>query len=434
MAKRTSHRKADSSRVYKASDVHKRRVDRGARPGAALRSTSDVNAPEGPKRDASRTQFFKTSEAPPEQGVDDREVTGAIQGGAGEALSTTGKVTTGRIPSTTGKATTGRIPSATGETGTGRIASVGQQDDALLQKDLPQEAEAQGKPAKKKPTPRKRPSVSSKMQTVAGVPEEGAAEPGEGEEPEESEPLTPEEARSRAVKRIQEAASQLRRSKLRTALIAAAAVAVVVAIIAGLLYWTRCVRFDDHADMQGAWYVAGSVVPISIDEDEFHFTDDVSYAYTVDPVEKTIDVSLGLMEGRSYYRFSNDRQYLVIAKDDSEGAGSVSSQGLGRLVDDFCSLFGIDNFEMPSGDGVVVLERKPSPLSVIYEREANEVVAVKAAAEERMRQEEELAERKAEEEAAAAEQAAVEAQAEAERAALAQEEAAQAAAAEGQPV
>jgi len=401
--------------VYKASDVHKRRVDRGARSDATFRPTPDVNAPEGPKRDVNRTQFFKAPEAPAEQAPDGREVTGAL-GGAGEIASTTGKVTTGRIPSLTGEIGTGRIGPDTG-----RIAPEEQQGEEPAPEEQPQEVPSQAKPAKKKPTPRKRPSVSSKTQSAAASAEAdaaGADEPGEAGEG---------DARSRAVKRIQEAAGELRRSKLRNILIAVAIAAVVVAIIAGLLYWTRCVRYDDHADMQGTWYAAGSMVTIGIDENEIHFTDDVSYAYTIDEKEKTIDVSLGLMEGRSYYRFSNDRQFLVIAKDDSEAAGSVASQGPARLVDDFCSLFGIDNFVMPSGDGVVVLERKPSLLSTIYAREASEVVAVKAAAEERIRQEEEQAARRAEEEAAAAERAAAEAEAEAERAALAEQEAAQAA-------
>ena len=404
--------------MYKASDVHKRRVDRGARSGATFRPTPDVNAPEGPKRDVNRTQFFKAPEAPVGQASDDREITGAL-GGTGEIASTTGKVTTGRIPSSTGGIGTGRIGPDTG-----RIAPEEQQGEEPAPEEQPQEAPSQAKPAKKKPTPRKRPSVSSKTQSAAASADAGAAGAGEGGEPGEADEG---DARSRAVKRIQEAAGELRRSKLRNILIAVAIAAVVVGVIAGLLYWTRCVRYDDHADMQGTWYAAGSMVTIGIDENEIHFTDDVSYAYTIDEKEKTIDVSLGLMEGRSYYRFSNDRQFLVIAKDDSEAAGSVASQGPARLVDDFCSLFGIDNFVMPSGDGVVVLERKPSLLSTIYAREASEVVAVKAAAEERIRQEEEQAARKAEEEAAAAERAAAEAEAEAERAALAEQEAAQAA-------
>lgn len=401
MAKRTSHRKADASRVYKSSDVHKRRVDRGARSNSVFQPTPDVNAVDEPKRNAGRTEFFKAT----------------------ETLSEQGEGATGRIASSTGRiaSSTGRIASSTGRIG--REEQPGDEPSS--------EAPSQDNPAQPKPTPkpRKRPSLSTKMPPVEVAPDVEPVAQDDDEQPKER---TAEEARSQAVKRIQAAARNLRRSKLRTALITAAVVVLVVVIIGGVLYWNRCIRYNDKADMQGTWYVAGSVVPITIDDDAIHFTDDVSYTYSVDPAEKTIDVSLALMEGKSYYRFSNDRQYLVIAKDDSEAAKSVASQGPARLIDDFASLFGIDNFNMPEGDGVVVLERKPSVLSAIYEREASEVVAVKAAAEERARQEEEAAAKKAEEEAAAAERAAAEAEAEAERAALEEEWAAQAAAVEAQ--
>ena len=64
--------------------------------------------------------------------------------------------------------------------------------------------------------------------------------------------------------------------------------------------------------MQGTWYVSGTDTPIEITGDTIVLTDDVSYRYQLDPSSKTITFSFGGLSGQGHYRFSLDRQYLVI--------------------------------------------------------------------------------------------------------------------------
>jgi len=353
MAKRISHRKADESRVYKAGDVHKRRVDRSARSKAALGSIPSVTADDEPKREGGRTQFVNVPEVvKPQEDASQQDPT-ASQPPVGESA-------TGSTPPVD------QQPAASGAQPEGKPAEA---------------ATAQGKPAAQASTkPSVKPSIEKKR---VGQGDAGATAPGK--------------PTLRRVKVDEGAAGASQRSKLRLAIVVGFFVVLVVAVVGSLLYWNRCFRYDDHADMKGTWYVAGTVVPITIDEGSIRFTDDVSYDYTVDTAAKTIDVALGNMTGKSHYRFSNDRKNLVIASDDSAAASFVDSQGLARVVDDFASLFGIGGFVAPTGDGVVALSREPSPLAVVCNKMVEAIAPVKAEIEERKKQEEEEAERESEE-------------------------------------
>lgn len=97
-------------------------------------------------------------------------------------------------------------------------------------------------------------------------------------------------------------------------IVLAVVLAVVVACIAfvAFLAWDRWWAYDDAADMQGIWQANGSASTVVIDGERIQLTDDVSYAYEIDPFAKTITFNLGNMEGEGRYRFSPDRKQLVI--------------------------------------------------------------------------------------------------------------------------
>lgn len=117
----------------------------------------------------------------------------------------------------------------------------------------------------------------------------------------------------KAAKRAQMTTTQRILRVVRTLLITVAVIAVIAvgAVAAGISYH-RWYAYDDALDMQGTWYVSGTDTPIEITGDTIVLTDDVSYHYQLDPSSKTITFSFGGLSGQGHYRFSLDRQYLVI--------------------------------------------------------------------------------------------------------------------------
>ena len=186
----------------------------------------------------------------------------------------------------------------------------------------------------------------------------------------------------------------------RIALFAIAAVVVVVVVVAALFTWNRWYRFDDHADMQGEWYVVGTTVPVSVDETSIHLTDDVSYLYEINPQDKTITYTFGPMKGQGRYWISDDRRYLVI----TDGTEFTST---GTAFDDFVREFADiagsatgAEAKLPEGDGVIAFSREPDAAALAREQKE---AAEKAAAEEAARKAQEAEEaRIAAEEAAQA--------------------------------
>ena len=75
------------------------------------------------------------------------------------------------------------------------------------------------------------------------------------------------------------------------------------------LYWYAN---DDALDFQGTWYVAGTDTPIEITADSIQLTESVAYRYKLNTRDKTITLTLGNMTGYGSYRFSLDRDQLVI--------------------------------------------------------------------------------------------------------------------------
>ncbi len=88
-------------------------------------------------------------------------------------------------------------------------------------------------------------------------------------------------------------------------------IVVVVACVGGFSLY-RWVYGDDAADVQGAWYVAGTDTPIIITDGDIELNSTVAYAYTLDSESKTIAFNLGSMQGEGHYRFSFNRSQLAI--------------------------------------------------------------------------------------------------------------------------
>lgn len=74
-------------------------------------------------------------------------------------------------------------------------------------------------------------------------------------------------------------------------------VLAVLLVAAAGFSWDRWLRYDDARELQGEWQVDGTTRVIVIDGASIMLTDDVAYAYTIDPTAKTIEFTFGNMEG-----------------------------------------------------------------------------------------------------------------------------------------
>ena len=209
-----------------------------------------------------------------------------------------------------------------------------------------------------------------------------------------------------------------RRIRVRTVLVAFLLVILIAIIgLCAAFAWDRWGRYDDHADMQGQWYVLGTTAPVTIDEGEIHLTDEVSYEYEIDEHSKTISYTFGPMQGQGRYWFSGDRRFFAII--DGEGYTGATT-ALEDVVRFFTAASGATGAKLPTGEGVVVFGREPGWFAAITQEAA-------ARAKERVNAQK--AQEKAEAEAKAAE-AKAKAEKEREEAAKKSEEAAKAAEAE----
>lgn len=148
-------------------------------------------------------------------------------------------------------------------------------------------------------------------------------------------------------------ARRARRRRIIT--LSLAAVVLAIAVFSALFSWNRWYRFDDHGDMLGDWYVAGTSVPVVITEDKIEITDDVSYGYDVDEHEKVIRYTFGQMQGQGHYWFNADRTMLVIT--DGEGFTGVGT-ALDDLLRTLSSLVSADDgTHAPEGEGVIAFSR-----------------------------------------------------------------------------
>ena len=211
------------------------------------------------------------------------------------------------------------------------------------------------------------------------------------------------------------------RIKPKSVLIALCLAVALIAVGLGAFFaWDRWGRYDDHADMQGQWYVSGTTTPLSIDEQSIHLTDDVAYEYAIDDHAKTIRYTFGPMEGQGRYWFSDDRNFLVITDGEGFSGAATAFQDIAHAFDDLTSDT-VTGTHLPEGDGVIVLCRQPGWLNakakeaaergkqLVDQRKAQEKAEIeKAAAERRAAEEEAQAKQEQQAQEAAAEEDSVE--------------------------
>lgn len=120
------------------------------------------------------------------------------------------------------------------------------------------------------------------------------------------------------------APSRKRRHPVRVAVVSVVIVVVLlVGAAAGGFAWLRWFSEDDAADFTGTWYLAGTTAPIAITEDRIQLTDDVSYRYALNDQDKTFELSFGNLKGGGRYRFSLDRNQLVLVDGDFSAADTL---------------------------------------------------------------------------------------------------------------
>ncbi len=207
---------------------------------------------------------------------------------------------------------------------------------------------------------------------------EGVPTP-DGPLPAEEPPASAEDAKSRRAT-VRKPLSR----KARIALIVGSVVLVAAIVAVAVFAWNRWYRFDDHGDMQGTWYVVGTTVPVTIDESAIHLTTDVTYQYEINAHDKTIRYTFGPMEGQGRYWFSDDRQYLVITDGEDYTSTSTAVDDLLHMFSDMGDKVTGAPAKLPEGEGIIAFSREPDAKAL--ERQKQEA-ASKAAADAAARQE-----------------------------------------------
>lgn len=278
-----------TKRVFKSSDVHKRRIDKGASSRAAKKPAAE-------QEKASPKFVAMMGEKKPE-------------------------------PEASHQQTADQQPS--------------DQEESSQQR---AQQSASREATRRQPT-RRQPAVVSEASEADGLDGASAREDA----------LAEQQAPSNAPRRLQLPAAPRR----RVVALVGAGVLVVLLVAVGVFAFNRWMRYDDHADLQGTWYIYNTDVPITIDDEYIHFNDEVSYRYTIDPAEKTMSYTFGPMQGHGRYWFSDDRTHLVITDGDGFTAAGTTVEDLLHAFVDFGVASSGDAVELPSGEGIIAFSRQP---------------------------------------------------------------------------
>lgn len=104
-----------------------------------------------------------------------------------------------------------------------------------------------------------------------------------------------------------------RKKRLHKMLVIAIIVVALIAVVGGLFAWQRWFRYDDSADIQGTWQLnANKDQTVVIDGTNIDLVKGVSYKYTLNTHDKTIQLSFSDKNGSGTYHFNGDRTVLVI--------------------------------------------------------------------------------------------------------------------------
>ena len=133
-------------------------------------------------------------------------------------------------------------------------------------------------------------------------------------------------------------------SRIKWGRVALACLFVFLVVAAALFVWNRWYRFDDAADIQGTWRDVYSGAVMEVNATHMKLAENAVFEYHIDTTAKTISYNFGGSEGFSSYRFSEDRQRLVLEdgaetdwslvfhfQDDPGFAEGELSEGMTRL-------------------------------------------------------------------------------------------------------
>lgn len=123
----------------------------------------------------------------------------------------------------------------------------------------------------------------------------------------------------------------------------------------GVMRW---VLVDDAADIQGIWQINGTEKTIEITEDLIILTDEVSYKYTLNPTDKTIEFTFGNLSGNGKYRFSLDRQQLSITDGEYNWFSNAVDDALWSIYACIVHIQGGEELSPGEGEGVTALTRE----------------------------------------------------------------------------
>lgn len=348
MAKREDRENQPTRRVFKSSDVHQRRVGDSARQKPAKMPTRRE------ARESARESTRINAEAragkvrAPEP--DAEATTEAVEENVDQAAQAEQAAQTEQAASEADRepARTPRFTAMRGSKG-------GDQSEQPSRR-RPRFVESEA-------------ATSERPQGAEPQPEEPAAPSGDSAQ-------QPKDAGKPRLRTIAGAASKL--PSLKPSTIAIGAVLVIAVVAVAFFAFNRWGRFDDHADMQGTWYVLGTEVPIQIDDTSIRFNEEVSYQYEIDARGKTISYTFGPMSGQGRYWFSDDRKHLVITDGDGYTAANTTVEDLMHAFLDFSTATGGGVVELPQGEGIIAFSRTPEP---VVKNEAAEGLVVKPSGE-----------------------------------------------------
>ena len=376
MAKRDDKDNQPTRRVYKSSDVHKRRVGDSSRSKPAkMPSRREVReSTRESTRIAAESRIERTAKSEPltDDIVEDRSA--VVGEESAETTRPRFTVIKGAESHTQDDQADVAHPDASSDTPSDETDSPAEKRPHRLTDDFPM-GQRTSREASVGPS-----SPGDDAQVAPN------AEPSRGEEHDgEDERQINDQGEGRPKRRVAAGAREAA-SHVRPKTVVIAAVLVVAVIAVALFAFNRWGRYDDHADLQGTWYVMGTDVPITIDAESIRFNEEVSYNYEINPREKTISYTFGPMAGQGRYWFSDDRKHLVITDGDGYTAAGTTVDDLIRAFLDFSTAAGGGVVEMPQGEGIIAFSRTPEvlvtnqPADGLYEQQSGESQSASSAA------------------------------------------------------
>lgn len=114
--------------------------------------------------------------------------------------------------------------------------------------------------------------------------------------------------------------------------IGAAVFVGIILVVSLVMSWNLWWRYDDAADIQGTWTVEGSSNKVKITDSALYLTDTLFYDYTLDTENKRITFTFEDKKGEGAYSFSDDRNTLTIAEENTSTSDNTDPSIYTTLV------------------------------------------------------------------------------------------------------